>query len=268
MQLNYPTKQPQWVVGQLADGSPQAIDTLTNELLAQQSLVVLAGVTDDAGDYAITATGPDGETVTETYTSAGSETSEEIADALVAAINASDDWANIATATDSGTGEVTLDFIHPDRVYTVTASVVAGTATITTPQAAGGTDIPLGVAVQHGSSDEYGAVVGGSTADADLAGVAVRSVDALVNDLDGNDNANKPGRTMSVLRQGACIVEVEDAVTKGAGAFVRIADPVTGYPLGQFRSDADGSDAIAMTGAKFGSSTTGRGLAILRLNRP
>ena len=49
---------------------------------------------------------------------------------------------------------------------------------------------------------------------------------------------------------------------------MRIANPGAGQSLGGFRSDADGGDAIQISGAVWRTSTSSAGLAVIRLNRP
>lgn len=267
-QLNY-GQQPVAVVGQVATNEEPTIDTLINELLAQISVLTVGG-TASAGDYVITATGPDGEVVTATFTRVA-ETNDGISDGLLAAVNDDDAWANIAEASDSGTDELTLTFVHPGRVYTiVTSAPGTGTLVSANSQNAGGTDIELGVVVAEGSADDLAAIVDAATVDDDFAGIVVRGIDALVNDFgEGGGTPNYgPDSAMSVLRRGECWVLVEDAVTKGGDVFVRTQNAGAGDPLGLMRSDADGGDAIAMTNARFSSSTTGRGLAKVRINRP
>ena len=101
-------------------------------------------------------------------------------------------------------------------------------------------------------------------------GTITADTTGLANDFgEGSDAATfAPNSTLSVLRRGEAWVLTEDAVTKGADAFVRIANAVGADPLGLFRIDVDGGDAIAMTGARFASTTTGRGLVKVRINRP
>ncbi len=70
--------------------------------------------------------------------------------------------------------------------------------------------------------------------------------------------------TPSILREGRIWVVVEDAVDAQAPAFV----VHTGGDEGVFRSDVDGGNASALPGAKFVTSTTGAGLAVVELNRP
>ena len=58
-------------------------------------------------------------------------------------------------------------------------------------------------------------------------------------------------------------------MVRGAQVFVRIANvTVAGDPLGMPRSDVDGGDAIALTGARYGATTTARGLVKIEINRP
>lgn len=266
-QFNYGPTQPQWTVGQIATNHKQDVDSYTNEMLPQISVVTVGG-TATAGNYVITATGPDGEQVSATFTRVA-ETNDGISDGLLAAINTDDDWANVAVATDSGVDELTLTFVQTGRAYSFTLSAPApGTLAVANSQEAGGIDIPLGVAVRDGSADDLATILGAGTVDADLLGIHVRGIDALVNELGADNNVVGPGKTLSVLSKGVAAVLVEDAVTKGANAFCRIANPAAGDPVGLFRSDADGGDAIQMLSAKFDSSTTGRGIALVRVNRP
>lgn len=266
-QINY-GEQPVAVVGQVATYEDAVIDSLTNELLAQVSTLTVGGTASD-GTYSVQATGPDGEVLTAEFVRGAGETNAQIATALAAAMSPT--WLNAFTIVDGGSGVLTLTANHGGRVYTfITAAPGTGTLVAANTQTAGGVDIQMGVAVAEGSDDDLAAVLSGSTVDDDLAGIVVRGIDGLVNDLGegGAPAVFQPGSTLSVLRRGEAWVTVEDAVAKGADAFVRIANPAAGDPVGLFRSDADGGDAIEMTGARFASTTTGRGLAKVRINRP
>lgn len=268
-QINY-GEQPVAVVGQVATYEDAVIDSLTNELLAQVTTITVGGTAAD-GTYSFTATGPDGEQFSASFVRGAGETNAQIATALFADATGDDEWLNAATFVDGGSGVLTLTFIHPGRAYTFTTSAPTGASiTPANTQEAGGVDIQMGVAVAEGSADDLAAVLSGSTVDDDLAGIVVRGMDGLVNDLgEGGAPATfAPNATLSVLRRGEAWVTVEDAVAKGADAFVRIQNPAAGDPVGLFRSDADGGDAIEMTGARYASSTTGRGLAKVRINRP
>lgn len=72
------------------------------------------------------------------------------------------------------------------------------------------------------------------------------------------------GETVRIARAGTVWVAAEEAVTAGASAFCRFADPgATG--LGSFRSDADTADAVALPNAIFASTTAAAGLAKVKL---
>lgn len=266
MQLTY-GQQPSLAKGMIADGSDRTIDSYVNELLAQVTTVALAGVTDDAGDYTITITGPDGEVFEHTHTSPGSETSATIATELGDLFEADEEFMAAFSIADNTTGTLTFTARHSGREYVVEAAVEAGTATITNTQNAGGASIGLGLAVQGGSADNLCAVLDAATVDADLLGIAVKSLDGSINGMDGEATAFGPGKTVSVMKKGRAVVPVEGAVTKGGDVYVRTKAGTATNPLGGFRADDDTGNAIQMTGAKFHTSTTGRGLAVVSINR-
>lgn len=74
----------------------------------------------------------------------------------------------------------------------------------------------------------------------------------------------KEGDDAAVLRLGDVWVRVEEAVTPDDAVFMRFTAGV-GEQKGAFRTDTDGGDAVAVTKARFLSSTTGAGIAKLRL---
>lgn len=71
--------------------------------------------------------------------------------------------------------------------------------------------------------------------------------------------------TMSILHKGIFWAQVEDAVIAGGAVFVRFVAG-TGEQLGAVRSDADGSDAVALPNARFKTSASAGGLAQISLN--
>ena len=75
------------------------------------------------------------------------------------------------------------------------------------------------------------------------------------------------GDPMPVMKKGRVWVPVEDAVTADTAAFVRFV-AAGAEQLGAFRSDADGTDAVALPGAKFASDAGAGELALLELNLP
>jgi hypothetical protein len=122
-----------------AESNKKLFIAQSNDVLGvQETDVTFAGVTNNAGDYSIRVQYGTEIDITVTYTSAGSQTSAQIATQLIAAWDADDDAAALADASAGGSGVVTLTFLEPGRNYTVTAAGVAGTASPSTVQAATG----------------------------------------------------------------------------------------------------------------------------------
>lgn len=264
--------QPAALNGQIADRSAQSIDSLINEIVAQQTNIQGAvGAAVAAEVYRITAVGADGSSTVVTFIAVGAETFAQIITALVTAWNSDPEAAGIALAVDN-TGDLDLDFVAVGVAYTVTVLAATVTLVVTTPQAAGGADIGLAVAVQYGATDESAIASAAGMVDADIIGMTVRNLAIQVQETPSGaivDNLFAPGEMMSVMRQGTLIALAEEAVVKGTPVFVRIANvTVAGDPLGMPRSDVDGGDAILLTGARFGETTTARGLVKIEINRP
>jgi hypothetical protein len=261
--------------GQLARLGPKDIDSYVNPLLAQITSILWAGTTNDA-TYSMRIQA-DGVDITIDFVPGGATTPDAVAVGLTAAALVDPvltDMLNVGTVADAVADTTDTTFIHPGIVYTVTAIIGVGgngTGTVTNDTDAGGTAINLGVAVAVVAGDDTAAaaVVAGTT-DLQVAGITVLNTEAEVNTGVQTDVDNfLPGDEMSVARSGVFWLLVEDAVTKGGAVFFR-NDNATGQDeaIGRLRSDVDGGDATALTGAKFGTSTTGAGLAEVKLNRP
>lgn len=74
--------------------------------------------------------------------------------------------------------------------------------------------------------------------------------------------------TVGAISRGKVWVTVEDAVTAGSQAYARHTANGGNTQRGAFRSDADSSNAAAVTGCRFLTSTSGGGLALVDLNLP
>lgn len=71
-------------------------------------------------------------------------------------------------------------------------------------------------------------------------------------------------RVAQVLREGACVVDVEGAVVTESAPFVRVTANGAGKDvIGSFRGDSDGGTCIRVTGVKFLSSTAAAGQALV-----
>lgn len=257
------------MLGQIATTETWDVDSYVNELLAQESEVLVGGAA-IAGTYTIQIDGPDANSITVDFVAAGGEAAAAVVAGFVAAIQADPDFTNLLVATDASP-VLGLAFIHPGKVYTISfPSDPNGILSASITQAAGGVDIALGVGVVPGSGEGFVAAPDVTATDADFLGITIAgTVDVMVNDgLSTSGDVFRPGCSVSVMEEGVCVVEVEGAVAFNGPVFMRINAPGPGQKLGGFRADADGGNAIQITGAKFRSSTTGVGLAQVKVNRP
>ena len=256
------------MLGQIATTENWDIDSYINELLAQESKVTVGGAA-VAGTYTIQIDGPDANSIQVSVVAAGAETPAQLVAAFLAAINADPDFTNLLVATNSAP-ILDLAFLHPGQVYVVSfPSDPNSILSNATSQAAGGVSLPLGVGVVPGSAAEFAVAPSAGKTDADFLGITIMgTVEIMVNDgLATSLSVFAPGCSVSVMEVGACVVQTEDAVAFNGPVFMRIV--ATGTEVfGAFRSDADGGDAILITGAKFRSATTGAGLAVVKVNRP
>jgi len=256
--------QPVAINGQIASMSPWTVDSYENPLLSQVSTVTVGGTTD--GVYTVQIDGPEG-TFQVSFTAAGN-TADQIAAGLEAAADLDPDLLNITVAS-SATNVLTLTFIHPGSVYTITAPSAPSALTVAAVTAAGGVTIGLGVAVVQGALDDQAGLLAGGSVDADVLGITIRSLDMNVNQGDPVvDDGYFGGATMAIMRGGELFANVEDAVAAGGGVFARIVVNAVGQVLGGLRSDADGGDAIALAACTFRTTTTAAGLARIKINRP
>ena len=74
--------------------------------------------------------------------------------------------------------------------------------------------------------------------------------------------------TVNTLRQGACYVVVEEAITSDDPVYCRFLDGGTGKAVGQFRNDADSGTCFLVSNVKLKSNTSAAGIAILEINNP
>jgi len=194
-------------------------------------------ITDDAGTYtagAIVVT-VNGVTATAAYTTDKNTTLT----ALAAAIQA---LASVATAV-YNSGAHTITITAEDNLdlgaVTVDISAITGTMTISSTAIA--------------SSDT-------------LFGVSLQT-HRLVQDVNGLV-AYPAKDAVNVLRKGKVWVNVEEAVTPASTVHFRFLDNGASKLRGMFRTDTDSGKATAITNAKFRSTTTGAGMAILEINQP
>jgi hypothetical protein len=126
-----------------------------------------------------------------------------------------------------------------------------------------GESIPFGVFVTKGANEGEAVVPDATGEVTGLVGLGV----VLRSHTQPQGEGYADGDPMPVMKKGRVWVPVEDAVTAETAAFVRFVAG-TGEQLGAFRSDADGTDAVALPGAKFVTDAGAGELALLDLNLP
>lgn len=132
-----------------------------------------------------------------------------------------------------------------------------------------GSAIPFGIAVTRASSqsENYTDDVEEFDAAADeIVGVTVRSHSLASDDLAGSD-AIADNQKCSIMSKGRVWVTVEEAVTKGDPVYVRFtSDGGSNTQLGTFRKSIDSSRARRFRGARYASSASAGGLAVLEFD--
>ncbi len=121
-----------------------------------------------------------------------------------------------------------------------------------------GTDLDRQVQLPSGATD--------ITDKKKVRGVAV-STHAIESELGGSAVPSyKDKDAVSYMREGRIAVFVEEAVTPQSAVFVRHTSGGGGSEIGRFRTDADTASAAELANARYVTSTTGAGVAILELN--
>lgn len=103
-------------------------------------------------------------------------------------------------------------------------------------------------------------------------GVAMGPVDRQVLGVALYDSAREPGtyadeEQVNVMRKGRIFVNAEDAVSKGDPVYVRFVAGV-GETRGRVRAAPDSTDCALLRGARFVTTTTAEGLAVIELDLP
>lgn len=123
--------------------------------------------------------------------------------------------------------------------------------------------IKFGRAVAKVSADENG-VEKPDSGSSVIVGVSLR--DLTIEYDSSNENLYPALSDVSVMRRGQVYVYVEEDVTPDDAVFVRHTANGGLTDLGAFRTDSDSSNALALTTAKFLTSASAGGVAILDLN--
>lgn len=195
------------------------------------------------------------------YTGLAGDTIQDVRDGLIAAARALPELEDIVSVQPNGNG-VRITAVTPGVGMTVAESDANLSVAHTTANVASQTIIFGRAVVKRtgaGTTDQS-ATLPSATGQVFL-GVTERS--HTVVDPATPLNGVGPFRLFTAVYHGDMVVEVEQAVAFGDPVYFRHTAAGT-EQVGMFRKDADTSDADAVTGAMFVSSTTGAGLAIAR----
>lgn len=201
--------------------------------------------------------------VTVTYTAIAGDGAKQIRDGLIKAFNDTGEFEGIVYATASGNNvRLTANTAGTDFTYADTDSRLTGTTT----QANVATQpIKFGKAVvkRTGSGTTDLSCMLPTAASQIFLGLVERDMTIA----DDTGMAAKACQTLSIGHEGEWVVEVEHAVAVGDPVYFRHTAGA-GEEAGSWRMDADTADADLVANARYRTSTTGRGLAVLALNRP
>jgi hypothetical protein len=127
------------------------------------------------------------------------------------------------------------------------------------------TSIPFGVGVIKGTADNRALLPRLVGDNAKFMGVVLHH-HAYAKPYQLDTVGITPKTMMSVISRGRVWVTVEEAVTQNDRAFMRYAAGAGGTQLGAWRKSADTATAVEILGARFITSTSGPGLAMLEIN--
>lgn len=188
---------------------------------------------------------------------------------LVVAINASAFLNTKVQAADGAGGVFTLTSLIAGLDFTLTGAGT-GSADITpiSTTTANSAEQPMdaGIFVKRGSNAGEVRLLESGDVLADIVGMLEHRHQGAELETLSSEKQYSAHSQVPVAYRGEYVVDVEDAVAEGATPFVRIIASGVNSQTGKLRSDADGSNAIALTGAKFMSSTSGAGKARVAIN--
>lgn len=187
-------------------------------------------------------------------------------DTLIAAINASTFVNADVVASSGGAGVVTLTARTAGVPFTVTGSGSGASDLTVAAVTANSTEEPLnpGLAVVGGAND-------GSCrlpyADAQvIVGVVARAQVGIELEDVSSAYQYEASTPLPVGYSGAYVVEVENSVTPADPVHVRFTAGSGGTQPGAFRTGADSTTAFAVSNARFLTSASAGGKAVVALN--
>lgn len=240
-------------------GADYSARSYTNNVAGAAKVVDITITAANSTEYTVTIDG-----VPISITSDGSATTQEIRDALIAAIIASAFTDPKVVPSSGGAAVLRLTERAPEGGE-VTIAVGANLAAAVYTAHAEEESIPVGICVAKVGTDDKSCGLPRGTG-AKLLGVVPFQHQGV--GIDPTADAWPPNSMVPVVHDGDIFVTVEDAVDAEDAAYVRVVATASFPQLGGFRSDADTANAIALTGAKFKTSADAGGVARLAIKIP
>lgn len=247
--------------GQPADSN--RIDVVSKTNATRQLNHVLVATAVNSAVYSLLINDGVNAADTATYTADGSATVAEIATGLISAVDALGLNVN-AIAIDSD--EFYLESTVSEQGFTVSSTGDTPAHLTLSAYLVQNQEIPFGRVVCYDSrlGDDFCRLPRLST---DLSGNLALGIAHRDSSKAPNANGYADGSIIPILRKGRVWMIAEDAVSAGGAVYVRYSAGAGEYQ-GAVRSDADGSDAAVLSGARFYSSAGAGELVIVELNLP
>lgn len=129
--------------------------------------------------------------------------------------------------------------------------------------AEGGNIVPGRAVVFGTDAEKQVALPGAASTDANIAGVSLYELNRVHTDAGIPENEDRP---ISVVNHGTLWVVAQNGASVGDPVHV-VINAAGGDTVGGFRSAAETTNTVQMTGAKFISSAAAGGLAKIAINR-
>lgn len=233
-----------------------SIDTSTTADITAGTAVANVG---DGTVYAFTV---NGESVS--YTASRTNAVQDVRDGLIAAGRAVSALAGVVVFNPSASNQVRVQAAVPGTAFTSAESSSLLSIVLTQANVASQA-IPFGRAIVKrttGANVTDQSMMLPSAASQRFMGIAER-MHHTTSASAGGDSIT-PGSNLSVGYDGPWYVQVEVAVAVGDPVYFRFTATGT-QAVGEFRNDADTATADLISRAEFVTSTTGRGVAIMKL---
>lgn len=212
---------------------------------------------------------------------AASTTIEDERDALLALLQADLVFAAEVVFAAVSTDAITIEALTAGNPHTVTfenedgigrAGTAATITFVATTANVTGSPVPFGRGLARGTADNVATLP--SVTSFVFEGISIaramgRLKDSTVSPPVTSGAEYKGDSAMNVLRKGRIWVKPEQAVTVGSDVYIRHTQGLSAlHTVGRFRTDADTAKADQLSDARWITSASADGLAVLEINLP